>query len=232
MGEPVHVFNFAVTEGEVIDAPRYVAALRALGVTPAKLQQLRIQIASVAGTRRAVLEVRGGTPSLALRPLAPAPSEITVAADPVRDERTTPAALGPDLGWQQSVLARTPANEALLIDAASRTISAIMHPLVVVEAGRVRISTHPHTTGSIALEGVLDLLAARGVAAHEEARGFDAHELVNREVWVIDPVYGVRLVETWLEYGTRRPARALFDRGGVPSHREINEARLKLTSLS
>ncbi|MEH0146861.1 hypothetical protein V6D40_04180 [Corynebacterium sp. Q4381] len=219
------VFNFVVAEGRVIDAPRYARALRDLGVSQKELQRLRIQLADVAGTRRGVLEITGGTASLALRPLAPAPVEITVAAEPVADERTQPTRTGPDYGWQQSTLAALPAQEGLLIDAAGSILSAIMHPLAVIERGAVRVSTHPHSPRSVALASVLDILASRGADIVEEPRGFVVGELRDNEVWVIDPVYGVRLVETWLEYGTPRPARLLFDRGGLPSHREVNETR-------
>lgn len=219
------VFNFVVAEGRVIDAPRYAHALRELGVSQRELQRLRIQLAAVAGTRRGVLEVTGGTASLALRPLAPAPLEITVAAVPIVDERTQPTRTGPDYGWQQSTLAALPAQEGLLADAAGRILSAIMHPLAVIEPGTVRVSTHPHSPRSVALDSVLDILAGRGVRVEEEPNGFALKALREREVWVIDPVYGARLVDTWLEYGTPRPARSLFDRGGVPSHREVNEAR-------
>lgn len=225
------VFNFVVAEGAVIDADRYAARLREMGVQPSALQQLRIQLSRVHGTRRGVLEVRGGDVALALRPLAPAPSEITMLADAIRDERTDPGHLGPDLGWQQSVLARIPAHEALLVDDHFRTVSAVMYPLIEVLPGRVRVSTHPDTTPSIALESVLQILAGYGVDVEEAPDGFDTHALPSSEVWVLDPVYGARLVDTWLEYGTKRPARSLFDRGGVPSHREVNEVRKQLAAL-
>ncbi|AQQ14662.1 hypothetical protein CGLAU_03410 [Corynebacterium glaucum] len=223
--DAVELFNFAVTEGALTDADRYIPALRKLGVSVADLQRLRITIAGVSGTRRGVLEVRSGTPSLALRPLAPAPSEITVHSLPIPDERLEPGTFGPDVGWQQSQLAQLGAHEGLLVDASSRVISAIMYPLLVVEPGRVRVSSHPDTAHSIALESVLDLLGHQGVEIVEEPRGFDRGDLMDREVWVIDPVYGARLVDTWIEYGTKRPARLLFDRHGVPSHREVNEVR-------
>lgn len=221
----VDVFNFVVAEGRVIDAPRYARALRELGVSQKELQRLRIQLAEVAGTRRGVLEVTGGIASLALRPLAPAPLEITVAAEPIPDERTQPTRTGPDYGWQQGTLAALSAQEGLLADATGTILSAIMHPLLVIEPGAVRVSTHPHSPRSVALSSVLDILASRGVDVVQEPRGFALWKLRDNEVWVIDPVYGARLVETWLEYGTPRPARLLFDRGGVPSHREVNEER-------
>lgn len=225
------VFNFVVSEGTVIDAPAYAAQLRSLGVSPSELQKIRIKLADVAGTRRGVLEVRAGVPALALRPLAPAPSEITMQATPVPDERTVPGRLGPDVGWQQSQLAKLQADEALLVDATSATISALMSPLLVVEPGLVRVSTHPRAAASVALDGVLEILRGRGVEVMEEPGGFDTPSLRDKEVWVIDPVYGARLVDTWLEYGTKRPARLLFDRGGVPSHREVNEERRRRAAV-
>lgn len=221
----VDVFNFVVAEGTVIDAPRYARALHELGVSQKELQRLRIQLADVAGTRRGVLEVSSGTASLSLRPLAPAPVEITVVAEPVADERTQPSRTGPDYGWQLGTLAALPAQEGLLACSTGTILSAIMHPLALIEPGAVRISSHPHSPRAVALASIVDILAGRGVTVVEESRGFVLGKLRENEVWVIDPVYGARLVQTWLEYGTPRPARLLFDRGGVPSHREVNEAR-------
>lgn len=224
------VFNFVITDGAVIDAPRYVAALRQLGVPQTELQRLRIQVAGVAGTRRGLLEVRSGTTSLALRPLPAAPSEITLHARPVRDERTQPGRFGPDAGWQQSQLAKVAADEGLLVDASSRVISGLINPIVVVERDRVRVSSHPAAAPSIALCGVCELLRHRGVEITEEARGFDRFTLTGSELWVVDPLYGARLVQSWIEYGTPRPAATLFQRGCVPSHREVNEARKQLAA--
>lgn len=193
----------------MIDAPRYAGELRDLGVSPRELQRLRIQLSEVAGTRRGVLEVAHGTVSLALRPLAPAPLEITMSAEPITDERTQPTRTGPDYGWQQSTLAALPTQEGLLADAAGTILSAIMHPIVVVEAKAARVSTHPHSPRSVALDSVMDILASRGVEIRRAPDGFLLPELREREVWVIDPVYGARLVQTWLQYGTPRPARRL-----------------------
>lgn len=224
------VYNFVVSEGMLIDAPRYARTLKDLGVSQADLQALRIRISQVQGTRRGVLEVRGGVPSLSLRPLAPAPSEITVDATPILDERDAPGRYGPDVGWQQAQLAKLQAREGLLVDASGRVISALLHPILVVEPGRVRVSAHPASHDSVALDCVLDILRGHGVGVVEEPAGFDHFELLSQEVWVISPVYGASLVDTWIEYGTKRPARLLFDRGGVPSHREVNEERRALAA--
>lgn len=221
----MNIFNFVVSQGAVIDAARYARALHSLGVSHAELQRLRMQLADVGGTRRAVLEVAGGAASLMLRPLPPAASEITVLAEPVTDERTHPNQLGPDLGWQRTTLAQIPADDGLLAHASGRVLSGIMHPLLVVEPGRITISSHPHSPHTVALDGIVDLLRTYDVEVVSTADGFDLAALTRNEVWIIDPVYGARLVEAWLEYGTRRPARRDVNRGGVPSHREINEAR-------
>ena len=125
------VFNFVVSQGAVIDAARYEQALRNLGVRPTELQRLRIQLADVGGTRRAVLEVAGGAASLMLRPLPPAAPEITVLAEPVADKRAHPDHLGPDLGWQRTMLAQIPADDGLLAHASGRILSAIVHPLLI-----------------------------------------------------------------------------------------------------
>ena len=214
-----------VHEGTVIDAPRYAQALRELGVSSADVHALRIKLADVAGTRRGVLHVAGGKPSLALRPLAQAPQEITVNALPIRDERKAPERVGPDSGWQQTTLAALSTNEGLLADESGRVVSAVMHPLLAITPGRVAVSTHPHTPETVTVASVADMLRGWGIPVVEEPHGFNLNRLTQSEVWVIDPVYGARLVETWVEYGTPRPATVLFERGGVPSHREVNDAR-------
>ena len=221
----MHAFSFVVEEGRVIDAARYAAAARELGVSTAALNRLRVRLSMVAGTRRAKLEIHGGTASLELRPLPPAPAEITVAARPIRDERTLPAYSGPDLGWQRFTLAQTPAHEGLLVDATGRVVSAIMAPLVMLQHGRAYISSHERTSASIALDGVVEILAGQGVELAHLPGGFIRSDLLKSEVWVIDPVYGARLVTTWLEYGTSRPARQWVERGRLPTHREVNELR-------
>ena len=224
----MHVFTFVVAEGAVADAPAYAAALRGLGVPATELNRLRVRLSTVSGTRRAILEVGRGTVALTLRPLAPAPDEITVESTPIRDERTRPDILGPDLGWQRYTLATLPTHEGLLIDAHSRVTQAVSAPLVMLAmdgAPRVTVSSHPATTPSIALGGVLEILRERGAAVDEKPRGFRVADLMGSETWVVDPVYGARLVARWREYGTFVRGRLAFDRAGLPTHREVNEAR-------
>lgn len=221
----MHSFTFVVEEGRVIDADRYAAAARALGVSSAELNRLQVRLSMVAGTRRAVLFVSGGTASLELRPLPPAPLEITVSARPVPDERTVPEYYGPDLGWQRLALSQTSAHEGLLVDATGRVVSAIMDPLVLLKNGRAYVSSHERTSASIALDGVVDILAGEGVEVVRLEGGFVRSDLLASEVWVVDPISGARLVTTWLEYGTSRPARRWVERHAVPTHREVNELR-------
>ena len=227
-------FTFVVQEGTVIDAALYAERLRELGVSTANMHSLRVQLADVAGTRRAVLHITNGVPALALRPLASAPQEISMSALPIPDERTSPEKVGPDSGWQQTQLAKIPSNEGLLANEAGNIVSAIMHPLIAIHEDQAcahgmcaYISSHPNTPRSVALDGVVDILRAHGVCVHAQPEGFSLPQLQDSEVWVVDPVYGVRLVDSWVEYGTPRPARLLFERAGVPSHREVNAARAK-----
>ncbi|AWB83618.1 hypothetical protein [Corynebacterium liangguodongii] len=222
MSEPI-VLTFLVADGMVVDAPAYAAALRRAGVPSSEINRLRIQLATLTGTRRVILEVSGGV-SLSLRPLPPAPSEITVEAHPIRDERTAPQHFGPDLGWQRGALARLRAHEGLLIDASSRIPQAICAPLLTVSAGIARVSTHPATTPSIALDGVVEILSELG-AVIEEVPGFQLRELLSTETWVVDPIYGARVVSHWREYGAILPGRTLLERGGMPTHRDVNELR-------
>jgi len=224
----VHVFTFVVSEGAVTDAPAYAAALRGLGVPATELNRLRVRLSMVSGTRRAIVEVGRGTVALTLRPLAPAPDEITVDSSPIRDERTHPEVSGPDLGWQRYILAALPTHEGLLIDAHSRVTQAVSAPLLTLAMDgtpRVTVSSHPATTPSIALNGVVEILRERGAKVDENPRGFHVAELMGAETWVVDPVYGARLVAQWREYGTVVRGRLAFDRAGLPTHREVNETR-------
>lgn len=221
----MHSFTFVVQEGAVVDAAAYTSELRHLGVSTAEIHRLRLRLSLVGGTRRAVLVVEGGSVSLELRPLAPMPLEIAVAAQPVRDERTTPAFVGPDLGWQRLELAQAGADEGLLVDATGRVVSAIMNPLLLLRHGAAYVSSHEHTSASIALDGVVDILAGQGVEVRHLDGGFVRSDLLTSEVWVVDPLCGARLVTSWLEYGTRRPARRWVERREMPTHREVNELR-------
>lgn len=224
----MQVFTFVVREGAVVDAPAYASALRGLGVSAAELNRLRVRLSLVAGTRRAVIEVAGGLASLTLRPFTPTPEEITVESSPIRDERTQPSLYGPDLGWQNFTLASLPTHEGLLYDATSRIPQAVAAPLLTLALDgtpRVTVSSHPATTPSIALDGVLDILAWRGADISTAPEGFRVSELMGRETWVVDPVHGARLVTGWREYGNVVRGRTALDRAGLPTHREVNEAR-------
>ncbi|MEX3504736.1 hypothetical protein [Corynebacterium sp. LK2510] len=224
----MHVFTFAVSEGTVVDAPAYLRALRELGVSSADLNRLRVDLAVVSGTRKAIVEVGHGVVSLTLRPLAPLPDEVVLSATAVRDQRTHPEVCGPDLGWQRSCLAALGTHEGLLIDASSRIPQAIAAPLLTISTGEspvVTVSGHPRTTPSIALDGVVDVLREAGAVVTDAPRGFRVYDLMHAETWLIDPVHGARLVTTWREYGVDVPGRIALNRGGLPTHREINKMR-------
>ncbi len=224
----MHVFTFVIVGGFVTDGRAYVRALRELGVSAAEVNRLRVRLATLSGTRRVVVEVSQGTSptvSVALRPLAPAPTEITVEALPVKDNRLHPAHYGPDLGWQRSVLVELPMHEALLVDASSRVVQCVTSPLLTVADGVITVSAHPDTTPSIALDGVLSILGDLGYSIERSPTGFSAHELKRLETWVIDPVYGARLVSAWREYGALVSGRTSINRAGVPTHRTVNEIR-------
>ena len=157
--------------------------------------------------------------------MAPGPTEITVEALPVKDERSCPGAYGPDLGWQREVLVGLPTHEALLADASSRVIQAVTTPLLTVAEGEVTVSSHPNTAPSITLDGIVAILADLGCAITHSDTGFSAHDLMRRETWVVDPIYGARLVTQWREYGALVSGRTAINRRGVPTHRSVNEIR-------
>ncbi|SDS33836.1 hypothetical protein [Corynebacterium timonense] len=224
----MQVFTFVVSEGAVVDAPAYARALRALGVSASELNRLRVRLSLVSGTRRAIIEVSGGYASLSLRPLSPSPEEITVTSSPLRDEREHPELFGPDCGWQRFALASLPTHEGVLVDASSRVPQAIAAPLLTIATdgtARVTVSGHPRTTPSIAMDGVLDILAWRGATITTAPEGFRVAELTESETWVVDSLYGARLVASWREYGTVRGGRTAVQRGDLPTHREVNELR-------
>lgn len=221
----MHVFTFVISDGSVIDGPAYVRALRALGVSTADINRLRVRLATLTGTRRAVVEVSRATVSLALRPLTPGPSEITVEALPIRDERAQPNHYGPDLGWQREVLVGLPTHEALLTDASSRVVQSVTAPLLTVADGVVTVSEHPDTTPSITLDGILGILSDLGCTIARSAGGFSVRDLMRSECWIVDPVYGARLVTHWREYGALVAGRTAINRAGVPTHRAVNDIR-------
>ena len=53
----MHILNFVIIDGRIADGPALVRELRALGVTAAEVNRLRLRLATLTGTRRAVLEV-------------------------------------------------------------------------------------------------------------------------------------------------------------------------------
>lgn len=224
----MEVFTFVVRDGSVIDFSRYIDAFRAHGVSPTTINQLRVRLSQVDGTRRAVVELANGTASLSLRPLPARPSEITVDSAGVFDERRSPQIRGGrDLGWQQGLLSRLSVDEGLLIDERGYVISSFLSPFLMMKDGAAHVSAHPRTTPSITADGVLDLLASEGVEIRWLDKGFHRSQLMSNETWSINAVYGARLVTGWLEYGGVVPARTGIERMGVPTHRELNELREK-----
>ncbi|WP_257162639.1 hypothetical protein [Corynebacterium cystitidis] len=219
-------FTFVVRDGSVIDFSRYIAVLREHGVSPTGINQLRVRLSQVYGTRRAIVEVANGTASLSLRPLSARPMEITVDSAGVLDQRRDPLTRsGADLGWQQGLISRTRADEGMLVDDKGLIISSFMSPFLMMKDGVVHASAHPRTTASIATDGVLDLLVSEGVEVRWLEQGFRRDHLMSHETWSISGVYGARLVTGWLEYGGVVPARTGIDRMGIPTHREVNEMR-------
>ncbi|WIM68354.1 hypothetical protein QP027_02860 [Corynebacterium breve] len=221
----MEVYTFVVRDGAVIDLHRYLDSWRERGLSHSKLNKLRIRLAQVSGTRRAVLEVANEDYSLSLRPLAARPEEIVVDSAGIVDKRENPTRRGEDLGWQHGQLARVSADDGLLIDEAGRIISSIVAPIVMIKDGAAHISAHPRTTPSVALEGVLEILEEQNVEIRFKELGFARAELMSTETWLVSPLYGVRLVSGWLEYGGVVPARTGVDRMGVPTHREVNQLR-------
>lgn len=180
----------------VADADLLAENLRGCRVPHSEFERLRVAVTQVVGPRKAVVHVSGGHLSLALRPASAASSEITMFADPLRDQRTQPHRHGPDLGWQQHAVATLGANDGLLADARGRIISAILQPLVTFpSATQAVVSGHPAATPSYALQGVVRVLEEAGVETRATNDGFSRFELMHQETWAVDPVLGARLVE-------------------------------------
>lgn len=228
----VDVFSFVISQGMVADADLLTSKLRGCGIPHSEFERLRVTVSQVMGPRKAVVHVRGDHVSLTLRP-APAPStEITMFAEPIRDQRAQPNRHEPDLGWQLHALATLGTNDGLLADASGRVISALLQPLITFPSTtRAVISGHPATAGSYALEGVVRVLEEAGVETHEAHDGFSRFDLMHQETWAVDAVHGARLVEQWQEYGTPKPGPRMISRGLLPTHREINETRRLRASL-
>ncbi|WP_143109993.1 hypothetical protein [Corynebacterium sp. NML140438] len=228
----VDVFSFVISQGMVADADLLAEQLRGCGVPHSEFARLRVAVSQVAGPRKAVVHVTGSRLALALRPAPAVSPEITMFAEPIRDQRAQPQRRGPDLGWQRHVIATLGTSDGLLGDAHSRIISAVLQPMVTFpSATQAVISGHPATTPSYALQGVVRVLEEAGVETHQEANGFSRFDLMHQETWAVDSVLGARLVEQWKEYGTPKPGPRIIERGALPTHRGVNAIRQQRASL-
>lgn len=212
------VFSFLVRNGAVADADLLLAALREAIGSHHEVEKLRVAVSSIAGPRKVIIEARGLSVAVAQRPVPSAAGALTVSALPIHDARTHPAHHGPDLGWQRFQLATLNADEGLLADQQGRIVASVMHPLLsFVSPTEVVVSTHPASPRTWALDGVLRILEEHGVKPSLAPRGFARQALLEQETWVVDPVYGARLVAQWQEYNTLRPGVVLTQRDGLPT---------------
>ncbi|MHA2788420.1 hypothetical protein ACXZ66_04655 [Corynebacterium sp. S7] len=223
----MEVFTFVVRDGAAVDLEKYLKAIAAHGVNHPTINALRLRLAQVSGTRRAVIEVANGNASLSLRPLVSQPSEITVDSAGVLDKRAAPDRRGADLGWQHNLQMHTAADDGMLIDESGAIVYSFIAPFVMIRDGAAYVSTHPRTTRSIATDTVVDILQKQGVEIRTLEKGFSRQELMQNEAWVVSSLYGASLVSGWLEYGSLIPGRSQVNRMGVPTHREVNEMRLE-----
>ncbi|WP_018297613.1 hypothetical protein [Corynebacterium lubricantis] len=223
----MEVFTFVVRDGAAVDLDTYLKAIAAHGVSHPTMNLLRLRLAQVSGTRRAVIEVANGNASLSLRPLVSQPSEITVDSAGVLDKRSSPARRGADLGWQHNLQMLTTADDGMLVDESGAVVSSFIAPFVMIRDGAAFLSAHPRTTPSIALDTVESILKKQGVEIRTLEKGFTRQELMQNETWVVSSLYGASLVTGWLEYGGIVPARSHINRMGVPTHREVNDLRLE-----
>lgn len=225
----MYTATFLMRDGRVANLTDHLARLRDGGdLPPAKISEVRDQLrAAGPGIHRPVIQVSGSTVAVDIPPAVVLPDEAVVDAEPVFDERRSPTANGPDLGWQTRRLAqviKSGADEGLLVDGEGRVISGIRSALLFLDGGSAHVSAHPRSTYSVTLEATLAMLVESGVEIVEHPEGLTIPRLRTSETWLLNSRTGVRQVTGWMEYASVLPPRLVGrPREGAPTHREINE---------
>ncbi|MDR7328785.1 aminotransferase class IV [Corynebacterium guangdongense] len=229
-----HVTTFAVEGGRTPNLGAHLARISdGASVSPHRMAQIREELGRLGGDDyRAVITGSEGQATVIRRPLNAHQGNI-VAAIPVRDERRRPLVKGPDMGWQnqQVLLARSAgAHDSLLQTDDGAIVSSLRSALLVFpreEPNTVLYSGHPKTTPSVTLEATLDWLRGLGITARRKDEGFSLKEIFSGETWTLNSVFGIRRIDHWMEYRTKRPATLLVDgeRGLIPTAEAAEAAR-------
>lgn len=229
-----YVTTFAVEDGRAPNLGAHLSRMRdGAAISPVRVAQIREELSHFGpGSHRAIITAANGRATLLRRVLHPHEGNILTAMA-VRDKRRMPLFKGPDLGWQnqQLLLARRAgAHDALLQADDGAIVSSLRSAILLVQRdtpGTVFYSGHPQTTHSITLEAVLERLSSAGVEVRREVAGFKPALLYASEVWTMNSVFGVRRVDSWMEYKSRRPAQLLdrTHRGAVPTAEAVEAAR-------
>lgn len=225
----MYISTFLMRDGRVANWDLHLERFRAEATfTPAAEVNVFNQLREAGpGVLLPTIEIVGSTISVDPRPSVVPEEDIIVDAEGIVDLRRRPTEKGPDFGWQVRQLQRVRsggADAGLLIDDRGFVISGIFSSLLCFDEGTAYMSAHPHAPVSVTLEATLAILAETGVEVIELPDGFPITMLRRHETWLLSSRAGVRKVTGWLEYGSAVAPRATAaPRGGVPTHREINE---------
>lgn len=143
---------------------------------------------------------------LRIRPAPALASQVRVWPSTGRDERRFPRRKGPDLPWLTSVRARAVelgADEALLTTPTGLVLEAAHSSVLWWEDGSLCIPSPalrvlPGVTTGLIQE------RARFLGLTVRPRTCRLEELARREVWLVNALHGIRLVDAWT--GVRIPA--------------------------
>lgn len=229
-----HVATFAVRNRRVPNLSALLARIRdGASVSPIQMARIREELGQLGeDDYHAVITASAGQANVLRRPASSQEGNI-VTAVPVRDRRRRPTVKGPDLGWQnkQLLLARnTGAHDSLLQAGDGAVVSSLRSALLVFTPGEpdtAFYSGHPNTTYSVTLAATLEWLRERGVEPRRKVEGFGLTEIFTGEAWTLDSVSGIRRIEHWMEYRTKRTSMKLADaeRGRIPTAEAAEKAR-------
>ncbi|WP_156322733.1 aminotransferase class IV [Corynebacterium deserti] len=217
-----------MVDGKIRNLPGHIdRIIAAVPTAPQFLDRITSQLREAKGTVQARVSIEANHYNVELRPARLKKTLVTMDSRGHRDERRHPLVKGKDVAWQNKVTAESKfqgADDGLLVDESGRVIMAINSSLLAIQGDTVFHSTHPRAMLSVLEEPILTYLQEQGCHAKPRPDGFNIEDLRASEVWIIDSVDGARLVNAWVEYGTKFPVPekrpvASF----VPTYSEVND---------
>lgn len=146
--------------------------------------------------------------ALQVRPAPPQGGRVRVAVHEGPDPRTKPRVKGPDLemlgALKAEAAATQHADEILLLDTDGTVLEAAYSAVVWWEDDT--LCTPPADRPllpSVTVALLRDLAATRGIESAERSR--TPADLMDREVWLLNALHGIRAVEAW----SREPIQPL-----------------------